>query len=402
MAGAIANHPPVSFVSDSFISWRGGLKYRFKFVKTEFHSGRIAIDYFPSLPTITNTGSPEYVNRVIVDIREHSEIEIVIPYVSNTMYTERAASTGVIILRVIDPLVAPATVSSTVNILMEVAGCSDFEVYGPCRPQTPIGIVPQSGLGEDCKIFSSTLGKMSMVSNPTLASSVSAGEKVSNFRALLKRFTPLRHNVLVAPTIDNVVISILSDAIPIRASAAAATYIESDYYGLIASCYAIAGGGQRIRDVIAGSRLTKQDSPVQVVYQTVLQASSNFMITGTIVSPTTVDSHNNMVIQESKHNGVVTVEIPQYSNFIGKATSDLFMEENSITMKYNPSPIFGTGNKNTVIFVVASSNAPILPPVATAGLHNIYRSGADDSNFYNFVSVPPLSLNSTAVWSAGY
>lgn len=401
VAGPVYNFTPVGFVTNCFTHWRGGVKFRFKFVKTEFHSGRLAFDFFPNLPGVGNLALPEYVNRVIIDIREHSEVEILVPYTSNAMYTDNASNIGTLVIRVIDPLVAPATVSSTVNILCEVAGHSDIEFYGPRFSCTPQGIVPQSGLSEDCKIFCHTIGNTTSVANPTLASSVAAGEKVSNFRALIKRFTPFRGNAYVPATVDNFCISVLCDALPLRASSASLTYVESDSYGCIAFCYAIVGGGVRFRDVVSAARLTKQGSPLYAMYDTSFPTNSAFLITPTALVPSQ-DTMNNGIIQEVQHNCVLTVEIPQYSNYIAKATSDLMMEESGAILKYNPNATLGSGNGNNLRVIIPAVNGPILPNDNNTGLHSLYRAGADDANFYSFVSIPPLVQNGLTGWDSGY
>lgn len=401
VAGPVYNYTPVGYIANSFTNWRGGLKFRFKFVKTEFHSGRLAFDFFPNLPSVSNNTLPEYVNRVIVDVREHSEVELLIPYTSNAMYTDVADNIGTLSIRVIDPLVAPATVSSTVPILVEIAGHSDMEFYGPRFFNTPQGIVPQSGLSEDCKIFSKTIGSTQSIVNPTLASSVAAGEKVSNIRAMIKRFTPFRGNTYVTAAVDNYVLTVLCDALPVRASSATVTYIESDYYGTAAFCYAILSGGVRIRDVLSASRLVKMDTPLAAIYQTSNPPAPTSIITSAAVL-TGVDATNNSIIQEIKHNAIITVEAPQYSNYIGKATSDLVMEEGGAILKYNPNAALGTGNGNVARFIVGQSNGAITVSTTNAAFHSIHRAGADDANFYCFVSVPPLVANSGSGWAAGY
>lgn len=401
VAGPVYNFTPVGFVTNNFSRWRGGVKFRFKFVKTEFHSGRLSFDFFPNLPGSSNNTLPEYVNRVIVDIREHSEVEILVPYTSNAMYTENANNIGTLVLRVIDPLVAPATVSSTVSILIEVAGHSDMEFNGPRFFSTPQGIVPQSGLSEDCKIFCHTIGSTQSVANPTLSSSVASGEKISSYRSLIKRFTPFRGNTYVPATVDNFVINMLCDALPVRSSSAAVTYVESDFYGTVAFCYAILGGGVRIRDVVSVSRLTNPASPTVAIHDTSSGLATTSMITANS-NITGLDMMNNSVIQETKHNAILTVEVPQYSEYVGKATSDLMMEDAAAILKYNPNTALGSGNSYFARFVISPLNGPILVTPTSTGVHSLHRAGADDANFYSFVSVPPLVQNSGLGWTGGY
>ena len=45
---------PLSYFSTMFKQWRGGFKFKFKFVKTEFHSGRIMVTFVPGATSPTN------------------------------------------------------------------------------------------------------------------------------------------------------------------------------------------------------------------------------------------------------------------------------------------------------------------------------------------------------------
>lgn len=397
-AGPCYNMTPVCYIANNFRKWRGSLKFRFKIVKTEFHSGRLSFNFYPNLPGILNGSTPDYVNRVIVDIREHSEVEIVVPYTSNAMYTDISHHLGFLTVQIIDPLVAPATVSGTISILMEIAGGPDFEVFTPRFSNTPQAVVPQSGMSNECKIYSHTIGATQINSNPTLSSSVASGERISNFRATIKRYTPMRYNAFDALVYDNYTISVLADALPIRASDTTPKYIDADHYAAVASCYAIVGGGVRIRDVVSSARMTNTRSPLQAFLVTEGNSTSSMLYgNGNIASP---DTNFNSVIQEVTHNSIVSVEVPQYSIYTGKATADLFIGDGFYV--YNPNGTFGTGNANTVKFVVSNYNGPITVSAVNTAFHSVYRSGADDANFYCFVSIPPLIGHSNSGWIAGF
>jgi len=65
---------PLSYFSSFFHYWRGSLRYKLKFVKTPYHSGRIQIVYNPASIDPTTTTSA-YLLREIIDIRENDEYE---------------------------------------------------------------------------------------------------------------------------------------------------------------------------------------------------------------------------------------------------------------------------------------------------------------------------------------
>lgn len=399
-SGSTKSFVPAAYIANHFKLWRGSLKFRFKFVRTEFHSGRLSFDFFPNLPGTTLVANPEYVNRVIVDIREHSEIEIVIPYTANAQFLDFDQAFGFLRITVIDPLVAPATVSGTIKILCEMAAGPDFEVAIPYETYTPTNIVPQSGMSE-CVIYSTTLGTSEITANPILSSSVAIGDKVSSFRSLVKRFTPIRFSVGNDPgknAWENLTLSVVTDFLPVKISDVTALYIEADLYASVASCYAIIGGGVRLRDVVSNNRLTKNDSPTAI---NLSENSSGIMVNGAALV-LGISSIAPTVIQEGQHNGIYTVEVPQYSQFVGKTTSDLMAGAGAVYV-YNSGSGNATGSNLNVIFTLPANAAPIIATTSNATLHTVYRSGADDTNFYCFVSVPPMTPNIySAGWPTGY
>jgi len=182
-------YAPVAFVSQFFKYWRGGLKFRIKLVKTEFHSGRLVISYCPGYHGNATwaTVASEYLWREVVDIRSASEIEFEVPYVSPELYTQFGIAVGELYIHVLDPLVAPSTVESAIPIIIEVCGAYDFEVavpdftmndhgfepYAPAVSMSGYVVVPPVKLGE------TTSGPM--------PSATSIGEKIESFRQLLKR-----------------------------------------------------------------------------------------------------------------------------------------------------------------------------------------------------------------------
>jgi len=130
---------PVSFISRLFRYQRGGMKVRIKVVKTRMHSGRLALIFNPGSGVSVPVGRNNYLLRQIVDLRESSEIEFVIPYLlpnpwrSTTLGLD-PTPLGHFKIVVHDELRGPSTVSNTVRLLVEWCAADDFEVSGMVTP----------------------------------------------------------------------------------------------------------------------------------------------------------------------------------------------------------------------------------------------------------------------------
>lgn len=199
----LALHSPVSYLSTKFNLWRGGLKFRLKFVKTEFHSGRLAITFTPdnisANPNRLGSNDLAYVNREIIDIRDGNEFEFEIPFYSHLGYCETntaainegSYSTGRLDIRVQNKLRGPSTVSQTIRILLEVAGADDLEFAFPGSSGESIYFDAQMGSADVASIILSSknieIGAMKPVSDNNVMSTMCIGEKVTSLRQLLKR-----------------------------------------------------------------------------------------------------------------------------------------------------------------------------------------------------------------------
>jgi len=67
----------------------------------------------------------------IIDVRETNEVTITFPYIQTKSYLSTTKTMGRMTINVLDQLRAPTTVSSNVQIIVEIAGGPDFEVFNP-------------------------------------------------------------------------------------------------------------------------------------------------------------------------------------------------------------------------------------------------------------------------------
>ncbi|ALS55296.1 structural polyprotein [Anopheles C virus] len=143
----------LGFLANMFAYWRGSLVYTFKFVKTNFHSGRLQISFIPFYFNSTiSTGVPDTTRaqRIIVDLRTATEVSFTVPYVSSRpwMFCARTESEvlgtvgtdmynavlGIIRVEVLNQLVASNSVTQSIDVLVEVNGGPDLTFAGPGGP----------------------------------------------------------------------------------------------------------------------------------------------------------------------------------------------------------------------------------------------------------------------------
>jgi hypothetical protein len=147
------------YVANSFGYWRGSMVYTFKFVKTQYHSGRLRISFIPFYYNTTiSSGTPDVsrTQKVIVDLRTSTEVSFTVPYVSSRpwMYCIRPESawlgtdnalmynavTGIVRVEVLNQLVAANNVFQSVDVIVEVAGGPDLTFASPtCPSYVPYG-----------------------------------------------------------------------------------------------------------------------------------------------------------------------------------------------------------------------------------------------------------------------
>lgn len=144
---------PMAHINRMFNYWRGDIKFRFKFICSKYHRGRIRITYDPdaSLHTYAVTSTTS-VTR-IVDIAEESDVEITVPYMQALSFLSTMAGkpsfeqnmnggtaavtrdanfdNGQISVRVFTKQTSPV---ADADIIMQVfVSAPDIEFAGPCE-----------------------------------------------------------------------------------------------------------------------------------------------------------------------------------------------------------------------------------------------------------------------------
>lgn len=147
----------LAYIAHMFRNWRGDMTYKLSFVANAFYSGRIGFAFLSGHTAITSpidTAAIEAAPKVICDIRNSTDCVLSVPWAVNRPYLRvRLASrtstgsnftyanlinlnssAGLIVVYVVNPLVMPATVPSSVQINLFSAGGSNMEFSNPTCP----------------------------------------------------------------------------------------------------------------------------------------------------------------------------------------------------------------------------------------------------------------------------
>lgn len=394
---------PLAFVSGFFGLWRGSFKFTFKIVKTEFHTGRLMFVFWPADYAVNsgtnanmNAANSCYVHREIIDIREGHEFTVVVPYTSISQYKTTQGfdkSFGTVQLIVINELVAPATVSSSVSILCEIAAGEDFEWAQPCdfpgRVSAPWN--PQSGRRNTCEISSSVVGN-GVVSTSDAPARLCIGERVVSFRSILKRFSNLvRYFGLTSPTNDMIFLNFVpwaTDVVEItNANAIIDSTMRPDMFTLISSCYALYRGSMRMKFIdqraSSGATMMVQSFPLP---SNGLANVDNFTWSTAPSWLTQFDINNNRSSTFTRPDitGGVEIEFPYYNRFPSTPVGDLMASGTAGSIKYSTTgcvPLTGGVLKYNY-------TGDVLPPSTTNPL--VMRAMGEDGSLGLFISVPPI------------
>lgn len=386
-------HCPISYCAMFFDKARGGLVIRYKIVSTEFHSGRYAlvftpIDLMSGTATINYAGS-EYSHREIIDLRMGCEFTFHVPYTSIIPYRQLGSSAGAdtnelfgaVDLYCINPLRAPATVSPTVAVLVEISAAPDVEfaclrtngysLAAPSAPQSSIKFV--SSVNE---ITSGDIGNSKLTDDKMMSARHCIGEKLLSFNSILKhtdRIIPdVQNTTHLSATIDPFTVITRAYVGAVQSDAP----FQSDLYSMITSMYALSRGSVRWR-IFNNTPTSVNSSERNRAFITYSRANAAVAgITGSIAA-LTPRKWLLSVVQNQIYRGCVEVQTPPYHHTYARATVNNFCGSGLLL-----------GNNS-----FSSASSMVLNVETSAANGNIYkRQVADDFQCSLFISTPCTTI----------
>jgi len=377
----VTNHTPISFLGSIFQLWRGSLVLRFTFVKTEFHTGRLLVIFVPEDTRIGSVSDPGMDNsntahRAVLDLRKGNTYDVTIPYISIQQYTDKGTRMGRVYVKVLDPLVAPATVPSSIVMITEVYGGEDLEFAIPCdylaNPYSPASPQSSSFTMDECREAAFVLGNADI--NPTIQhANASQGERLNSFRQLIKITQPIVQDVgsLTGTSISwyfypwDSSACVLSSSLLVRITAFP-TYIDW------CNCmFAIMRGGIRL------TVTTPENVQLMVSYLSALSTKGITSDASHTTSPQAWCKVNS--IQNTGISGLMTVEIPYRNRYFASPTSETLTPSTILANNLHLPP--------TTAYFRNTGFATITP--------FFYKGGAEDLEFGLFSGIPPVQTSFT-------
>jgi hypothetical protein len=361
---------PLTALTNFFNYYRGGVRLTFKIVKTEFHSGRIALTFNPLAPyqasaSISVANAP-YVHREIIDIRDGNSFDFVVPYVALTPYRSVNDAFANLTMTVINPLIAPATVSSSITFLLEIAGAPDVEFAvptnktwpNPCAVYNPqmSSFIPKA---DKNSIASSVMGRSQLKHDQFMSARACVGEKVVSILSLLKR------NYKFASTYTgNFYLDPFTIFMGETTAAAPNAPNVIDMYSYFSACYALSRGSVRIK-VSPNQQFIVPPSATLT-----MQNSGTFPVVSLgafLVDP--------LVPILGSRDLALEIQIPQYNNAHSRSVCDIMGSTAYFTNDHNT-----LGSSPGVLNVITN----------VADISSVYRSVGDDFQLGYFVGIPPI------------
>lgn len=390
----IKYYTPMSFVASHFNMWRGSIVFTFKFVKTEFHSGRVAVVFFPHtdgypVPARSLTLS-DYAHREIIDIRECNQFTVRVPYTAISPYRNSQTgfrSFGTVSLYVVDQLVAPDQVPTDISILVEVAAGDDceFAVAKNNYDMPTFNIAPQMAdikfSTNVCEILETDIGGSSKKEDKLLNAGAAIGERVLTFRQLAKVGGMITSAITYTST--NVYANVLpwamicnyNTTVPVIAN------YTADLVSRLTACYGLGRGGIRWRFV---NNNTMSNNANQVAYltypdttaskdATILEAVNDPLAT---VTPKTRLGMSNVYTQAAI-NPIMEVQVPQYTLTHSRVNA------HQIVVNTQCPYVFTSMQPRAILTTT-------VPGALAAPQWSFHRSLADDATFGQFISIPGM------------
>jgi len=205
---------PMCWIAQMFDHWRGDVIFRFKFICTQFHRGRVRVIYDPSgsaAQNILNTvATQSTVFNEVIDLTKDTNVEVRVPYQqalawcktfsptigsqipfavtgSTTFKHVPTVTNGMIAVRVVTALTAPI-LASTIQCIVSVRGADNLEFANPADINTRFSyFVSQSDEYEETESTQVIAGH----SPPSLYKErylVNFGEQITSIRQLLRRY----------------------------------------------------------------------------------------------------------------------------------------------------------------------------------------------------------------------
>lgn len=202
----VIQYTPMGHVSNLFKYWRGDIIFRFQFIASQYHRGRVRITWDPVFATSNGSVTSTVAFNKIVDISETPNFEIRIPYQQDTSYlrcskdldnpvfiendsflnTDVGFSNGTLGVRVFTQLTSPVA-NAPALVYVSARAADNFEFATPTDPPQDV-FVYEVQSQDECIERTEPHVIFESEDDPKI-NLVYMGETVRSLRTILRRAT---------------------------------------------------------------------------------------------------------------------------------------------------------------------------------------------------------------------
>lgn len=203
---------PMCWAASLFREWRGDVIFRFDFIASKYHRGRVVVSWEPNAVSGSNVSTtPNTMGTVItkvLDLGAETSMELRVPYAQaypwlknyipnpiQNVYTVNGSDVnqanygagfhnGLLVMRVLNVLTAPVGTSS-IDVVVSVRGAENLEFANPVSPPQWSQWTTQSKRVFETPVEADTIGEAQGESPERFA--VNMGECVRSLRQVLRR-----------------------------------------------------------------------------------------------------------------------------------------------------------------------------------------------------------------------
>lgn len=428
-SASVLNSTFIGYVSSCASLWRGGIKYSFDVAKTCFHSGTVRVSFLPGVYDVTEGPPPansptlqlERAWQQTFDLRDRDEFSVTIPYVNSKYFSHvvnpfssaadnidiSSYCTGVLVVDVFIPLVAPVSVNSVIDFAVWVSAGDDFMLANPTAPPIFPYSVNLNPVFNDASttrkwhtVDSQSLGMTEPLnreeemfsSTPTIngstpdtsfrPSALCTGEVMASIKSLMGRFGPFAQ-FSAQPTATSFTLAPFNFQIPLEGLGD----VIFDYIDYFSYLYGFFRGGVRVSldpgyydpafvgtwRVLLRSSLSNA-YPVTNIPRAEITSSSTFT-TQILKSPFA------NILSRPTIEGIVDVEVPYYNQTHIAPVTVTPQTKKGVERAFYPSPL--------VTFIPRTrTNTATADP-------NFWRAASDDFRFSYLLGPPQVILLSS-------
>jgi hypothetical protein len=207
------NSTPMGHLQHLFAQWRGDLIYKFVFVKSKYHKGRVRITWDPVGDIVTDPLSTSVAYTQIVDLATCNEVELRVPYMQSLAWSDTKSTAtnlwqttgfsnrhtegitnGQVTIRVLNALTGPLA-TANIDVMVFVKASENIEFANPVARLPNWSIFTVQSYDEESAV---SVGHES--SSDPHRYLINYGESIRSLRTLLRRANHIQSTTIPVGT----------------------------------------------------------------------------------------------------------------------------------------------------------------------------------------------------------